>query len=56
MTRFPDSKDFINDEKKQLSSVQPKSKASHISVIEYTLTSSLKKKKDEKATGVLKMK
>lgn len=51
MTRFPDSKDFINDEKKQLASVQPKSKASHISVIEYTLTSSLKKRKTKKLLG-----
>ena len=46
--RFPDSKDFIENEKvnmlerfPELACVQPKSQPSQISVIEYTLTSSL---------------
>ena len=46
--RFPDSSDFIENEKvnmlerfPELASVQPKSRPSQISVIEYTLTSSL---------------
>ena len=58
-SRFPDSRDFVNDEKTQmlerfpeLASVQSKSQPSQISVIEHTLTSSLNKERRKSYSGV----
>ena len=58
-SRFPDSRDFVNDEKTQmlerfpeLASVQPKSQPSQISVVEHTLTSSLNKERRKSYSGV----
>lgn len=58
-SRFPDSRDFVNDEKTQmlerfpeLASVQAKSQPSQISVIEHTLTSSLNKERRKSYSGV----
>ena len=57
--RYPDSRDFVDDEKTQmlgrfpeLASVQPRSQASQISVIERTLTSSLNKERRKSYLGV----
>ena len=59
ISRFSDSRDFVNDEKTQvlkrfpeLGSVQPKSQPRQISVIEYTLTSSLNKERRKSYLGV----
>ena len=59
VTRFPESIDFVDDEKAQmlerfaeLASVQPKSQPSQISVIEYTLKSSLNEERRKSYCGV----
>ena len=59
ISHYPDSRDFVNDEKTQmlqrfpeLASVQPESQPRQISVIEYTLTSSLNKERRKSYWGV----
>ena len=59
ISRYPDSRYFVNDEETQilgrfpeLASVQPKRQPSQTSVIEYTLTSSLNKERRKSYWGV----
>jgi len=59
ISRFPDSRDFVNDEKTQmlgrfpeLVSVQSRSQPRQISVIEYTLASSLNEERRKSYWGV----
>ena len=59
ISRYPDSRDFVNDEKRQmlgrfpeLESVQLNNQPRQISVIEYTLTSSLNKERRKSYWGV----
>ena len=59
VTRFPESGDFVNDEKREmlerfpeLASVQPKSQPSQIPIIEYTLKSSLNEERRKSYCGV----
>lgn len=59
MAHFPDSRDFISDEKTviitrflELASVQPTTRPSQISVIDYMMISSLNRERQKSYSGV----